>query len=96
MMFLSSYYSSSHAIMIEVALKPKTLTDLIRDAGYTRKQLATMVGVNPSAIGHWCNPNPERRKMPSLDKAIALAVALDVDIKTLARSLDIPLWDKLP
>jgi transcriptional regulator with XRE-family HTH domain len=68
----------------------KTLNDLIKDSGLTWKQLAERLGVSESTIGLWAHKNPERRKVPSLEKAIALSVELGVDIKSLARSMDIP------
>jgi transcriptional regulator with XRE-family HTH domain len=74
----------------------KTLNDLIRDSGLTWKELSSRIGVSQSAIASWCKSDPDLRKMPSLEKAVALAVELDIDIKTLAKSLDIPRWDKLP
>jgi transcriptional regulator with XRE-family HTH domain len=73
----------------------KTLNDLIKESNLTWKQLADRLGVSEAAIGHWANKNPEKRKVPALDKAVALAIELGVDIKTLAHAMEIPNWDKL-
>jgi transcriptional regulator with XRE-family HTH domain len=73
----------------------KTLNDLIKDSGYNWKQLAEKLGVSESAIGYWAHRNPAKRKVPALDKSIALAIELGVDIKTLAHAMEIPNWDKL-
>jgi transcriptional regulator with XRE-family HTH domain len=73
-----------------------TLNDIIKNSGYTWEELAVLVGVKRATLGRWAHSDPSKRISPPLDRAIKLAIALGIDIKTLAKVLDLSDWDKLP
>ena len=72
-------------------IEDKTLKELIKEKKLTQRQLAKLSGIPEVTIHSWVSGN----KMPSFDNAVILASSLEIDLKTLAKSLGINV-DKLP
>lgn len=65
--------------------QPKSLKDLIKDAGMTYDHLAERLGVDKSQISYWNS----RKKVPRLDNAVRIARELGVSLLCLTQALGI-------
>lgn len=62
-----------------------TLKELIKEKGLTQRGLHKKTGIPEITINTWV----AGKYIPTLDNAVRVAIALEVDLKTLAQSIGI-------
>lgn len=66
----------------------KPLKALIEKAGFTQKQLSTQIGVSHTIVKYWI----AGEKMPSLENACRLSLALKCPLPTLAEAFGLEFY----